>query len=194
MVRVNNELLAYVTKLYHSENEGYFTMQHYQPEQTVIQQGKYISFVYIIASGIAKCYLSEDNGRDFIQEFFSKGELFGEIEVIHGNLSFCSVEAITDLQVLQIKGENFRNLLKTDGKFNELILKSVANKVRYKAIRHGYNQSHALEDNLLRLIKEFPDLLQSISKQDIANYLGITLRSLNRTLSELNKRDMIQGR
>ena len=194
MVRVNNELLAYVTKLYHSENEGYFTMQHYQPEQTVIQQGKYISFVYIIASGIAKCYLSEDNGRDFIQEFFSKGELFGEIEVIHGNLSFCSVEAITDLQVLQIKGENFRKLLKTDGKFNELILKSVANKVRYKAIRHGYNQSHALEDNLLRLIKEFPDLLQSISKQDIANYLGITLRSLNRTLSELNKRDMIQGR
>ena len=47
---------------------------------------------------------------------------------------------------------------------------------------HSYNQTHDVEQNLARLRKNVPDLLEKISKKDIANYLGITVRSLNRTL------------
>ncbi|UII32870.1 Crp/Fnr family transcriptional regulator [Fulvivirga ulvae] len=191
MVRTNNDLSAYVARLYQTENRGYFSLENYLPGQNIIRQGKKVYAVHIIKSGIAKCYLSEDNGKDFIQEFFSEGEIFGEIETINHHLSFCSIDAITNVQVFQIKSENFVELLNADRRFNELILQAVANKVRYKAIRHGYNQSHAIEDNLLRLIREFPDLLQHISKQDIANYLGITLRSLNRALHDLAKKKLI---
>ncbi|GAA0893866.1 hypothetical protein GCM10009122_35460 [Fulvivirga kasyanovii] len=193
MVRVNSDLLVYVNKLYEAGSCKYFTVQDYQPKEKVIRQAKRVLSVYIIKSGIAKCYLSEDNGKDFIQEFFSEGEIFGEIEAINGQISFCAIEAITNLQVFQIKNEDFHELLKSDRKFNDLILKAIANKVRYKALRHGYNQSHAIEDNLMRLINEFPNLLLQISKQDIANYLGITIRSLNRTLNEMKAKGLTGG-
>lgn len=191
MVRVNNDLLVYVNKLYETGSCKYLTVQNYLPKENVIRQAKRVFSVYIIKHGIAKCYLSEDNGKDFIQEFFSEGEIFGEIEAINGQISFCSIEAITDLQVFRIKNEDFHEMLKSDRKFNNLILKAIANKVRYKALRHGYNQSHAIEDNFLRLINEFPNLLLQISKQDIANYLGITIRSLNRTLNDLKVKGLI---
>ncbi|MBL6447342.1 Crp/Fnr family transcriptional regulator [Fulvivirga sp. 29W222] len=188
MVRINKDLLAFVSRLYETESFNHFFLENYSPKQSLIKQGKKVFSVFIIKSGIAKCYLSEDNGKDFIQEFFSDGEIFGEIETINEHLSFCSIEAITDLQVFEIKGDKFHKLLRSNSKFNELILKAFANKVKYKAIRHGYNQSHTIEDKLLRLMNEFPELLQHISKQDIANYLGVTARSLNRTLSDMGKK------
>lgn len=188
MIRVNKELSAYVTRLYHEETDSELGSLKFSPKEKVIDQGKRIFSVFIIKSGIAKCLLSEDNGKDFIQEFFAEGEIFGEIEVIDKNVSFCSIEAITDLEVYQIKDQHFHNLLATDKKFNHLIIRALANKVRYKAIRHAYNQSHAIEDNLLRLMKEFPSLFRDIAKQDIANYLGITLRSLNRTINDLERK------
>lgn len=191
MIRINNELSAYVKKLSLSGNGGFVTERAFSAKEKIIDQGKLVFSVNIIKNGVAKCHLREDNGKDFIQEFFAEGEIFGEIEVIHENLSFCSVEAITDLEVYQIKGSHFHDLLAADQKFNQLILKSLANKVRYKALRHAHNQSHAIQDNLFRLINEFPALLETISKQDIANYLGITLRSLNRTLNDLKKKGMI---
>lgn len=191
MVRTNSELLEYVNRLHHSKSDSCLTIQHYSPGQTVIGQQKSVFSVYIVKSGIARCYLTEDNGKDFVQEFFSAGEIFGEIEVINGGLSFCSVAAVNGLQVYQIGSEHFHLLLKTDSEFNRLVLKAVAGKVKYKAIRHAYNQSHTTEDNLLRLVDQFPELFRNISKPDIASYLGITLRSLNRTINDLTSRGLI---
>ncbi len=92
MIRVNRELLNYVVKLREEESEEYITEQKIKPGEKIIQQGKRVFSVYVIKSGIAKCYLTEDNGKDFIQEFFGEGEVFGEIELIKGTLSFCCIE------------------------------------------------------------------------------------------------------
>jgi CRP-like cAMP-binding protein len=192
MIRINRELLDYMVKRHrlYPENGG-ITEQKFSPKEQIIGQGKNVLAVYVIKSGIAKCYLSQDNGKDFIQEFFGEGELFGEIEAINGTLSFCCIEAITEVVVYKITQKHFREWLATDKNFNDLILKALATKIHYKALRHAYHQSHAIEDNLLRLKHIFPGFIQTIAKQDIANYLGITLRSLNRTLNDLKKRKLI---
>lgn len=194
MIRINRELLQYVDFLYGRETAGGVVEQIVATGQEIIPQGKNVSGVYIIKSGLAKCYLTEDNGRDFIQEFFGEGELFGEIEVLHNTISFCCVASISEMVLYKIPHADFYLLLKKDNTFNELIMKALAAKVRYKAIRHAYHQSHTAEDNVLRLHSAFPMLTQKISKPDLANYLGITLRSLNRTLNDLRKRNLLRER
>ncbi|MBC9798506.1 Crp/Fnr family transcriptional regulator [Sinomicrobium weinanense] len=184
MIRINRELLQYITEL---QDSG-ITCETYGPGEEIIGQKKRVLSVRIVKSGIVKCYLTEDNGNDFIQEFFGEGEIFGEIEVLNGNPSFCALETITDTEVCKIPGDRFGELLQTDKKFNELILKALASKVHYTAIRHSYHQSHAIEDNLLRLKKQFPRLIDVIAKRDIANYLGVTLRSLNRTINGMRNK------
>jgi len=188
MIRTNNELLGYTTELNKLEIQKFIAEQSFVPKQKIIQQGKKVFYVYIIKSGIAKCYLTEENGKDFVQEFFGAGEIFGEIETINNNTSFCYIEAITEMKVYKIPQKHFHKLLENNMKFNQLVLKSLAAKIKYKALRHSFNQSHTIESNILRLENHLPEFSKIISKEDIANYLGITLRSLNRTLNILNEK------
>jgi len=191
MIRINKELLNYVNHLYQLGTEGNIIEQTFEPTEQIIKNGQNVFSVYVIKSGMAKCYLTEDTGNDFIQEFFAEGEIFGEIEAIREDISFCTIEASSPLVLYKIPLAYFNELLLKNHVFNRLILKALANKINYKAIRHSYNQSHPVESKLLRLKANFPDFNKLISKQEIANYLGITVRSLNRTLNDLKAKGLI---
>jgi CRP-like cAMP-binding protein len=136
--------------------------------------------------------LTDENGNDFVEEFFSEGEIVGEIEIINNHTSICGVSAVTDLSVYKISAEDFKHLLDKDTVLNQLVLKALSSKIYYKALRHAHNQTNDVEMNLLRIHKEFPAIFETIPKLDIANYLGISLRSLNRTSSELKMRNLIK--
>ncbi len=191
MIRINKELLNYVNHLYQLGTEGNIIEQTFEPTEQIIKSGQNVFSVYVIKSGMAKCYLTEDTGNDFIQEFFAEGEIFGEIEAIREDISFCTIEASSPLILYKIPLAYFNELLLKNNVFNRLILKALANKINYKAIRHSYNQSHPVESKLLRLKANFPDFNKLLPKQEIANYLGITVRSLNRTLNDLKAKGLI---
>ena len=188
MIRTNQELLDYVSRIH---NADVVLEQIFTPYQTVFEQGKRVNSVYIIKSGIAKCFLTEENGNEFVEEFFGEGTIVGEIEIINNHISVCGISAISELSVYKISLENFKHLLDKDKLFNQLILKALSAKIHYKASRHAHNQLHDVEANLLRIKREFPEMFDAIPKLDIANYLGVTLRSLNRVLSGLKERDLM---
>jgi CRP-like cAMP-binding protein len=185
MIRTNTELFNYITHLVLSESTDLFTEHTFTPAQQILIEGKTVFSIYIMKSGMVKCYLTTDTGNKFIQEFFGQGELFGEIELLDDTGSYCTIEAIAEVAVYKIKKCDFLQLLERDKKFNQLFIAALISKLKYKATRHSYNQSHILEDKLARLKLKFPDLEKVISKQDIADYLGITLRALNRTMKTM---------
>ncbi len=192
MIRVNRELVDFVSELYRLRSDDFITEQTLNPKTTVIEQGASNRFVYIIKSGIAKCYLSNEDGTDFIQEFFGAGAIFGEVEMFDDEESFCSVEAITDFVAYKIGAKNFFTLLEENLEFNRLILRSLITKIKDKAVRHAFNQSNPIETNLLRLVEQFPELFKTIPKQDIAGYLGVSERSLNRSVKSLKDKNLIE--
>ncbi|HEY8562276.1 MAG TPA: Crp/Fnr family transcriptional regulator [Pyrinomonadaceae bacterium] len=192
MIRINEELLEFMNGAALSLQGRFVAERRFAPRAVVLEQGVRVEFVHIVKSGIAKCYLMEENGAEFIQEFFGAGEIFGEIEMFHDEESFGAVEALTDLVVYRLSRSDFERLLTENQKFNRLILKGLAAKVKYKAFRHSFHQLNPIETNLLRLKGQFPDFLKVISKPDVANYLGVTERSLNRSLKSLKERKLIE--
>lgn len=185
MIRTNKELFNYIIELAHSGLTNSFSEQQFAPTQNILIEGKNVFSVYVLKSGIVKCYLTTDTGNTFIQEFFGEGELFGELELMDETYSYCTIEAVDEVTVYKIQKSDFLRLLDEDKKLNRLFIKALIIKLKYKATRHSYNQSHTIEDKLLRLKMNFPELERVISKQDIADYLGITLRALNRTMKTL---------
>lgn len=181
MIRADKNILNYILSLEKKSSE-HIILQHVEPRNKIVMQDHNTSHVYVLKSGISKCYITTEDGNVFIQEFFGEGQLFGEVEAIHDIVSVCSVESINEVQVYAINKNYFKKLLSNDKNFNDLILKTLTNKIAYKAHRHSYNQFNSIYSNIKRLKKIFPELTQVISKQDIANYLGVTLRSLNRAL------------
>lgn len=187
MIRTNKELFNYINNLVLSGADHSFSEHSFAPSQPILIEGKNVFSVYIMKSGIVKCYLTTDTGNTFIQEFFGEGELFGEIELMDDSYSYCTIAAIDEVRVYKIQKSDFLKLLNHDKKFNRLFIEALIMKLKYKATRHSYNQSHPIEDKLIRLKMKFPELEKVISKQDIADYLGITLRALNRSMKTLSK-------
>lgn len=186
MIRTNKELYGYITKLINSGSANSFSEHHFAPLEDILIEGKNVYSVYILKSGIVKCYLTTDTGNTFIQEFFGEGELFGELELMDDSYSYCTIKAMDEVTVYKIQKSDFLKLLNQDKKFNRLFINALISKLKYKATRHSYNQSHTIEDKLTRLKMKFPELEKVISKQDIADYLGITLRALNRTMKTMS--------
>ncbi len=186
MIRVNCTFLDYIVKLKLSDSNSLITEHKAVVGEKIITQKTNVQSVYLIKDGLAKCYLTEETGNDFIQEFFGAGEVFGEIELITNEFSFCTIEALVPTIYFRIPKKTFDNLIKEDAIFNTFLLELLASKIRYTALRHSYNQSHTIEEKLRSLLNELPDLFKKIAKNDIANYLGITVRSLNRVLPNLN--------
>lgn len=190
MIKTNNEFLNYLVEFNRLEPNNGITEIAFNSSERIIEQKRNVHSVFIIKSGIAKCYLTEDTGKDFIQGFLGKGQIFGELELLNTNLSFCAIEAITDMVLFKIPSDHFDDLLEKNKKFNRQILKLLASKIRFTALRSSYQQSHSSLNNFIRLKEMVPELIEKISKRDISNYLGITERSLNRTLNSLKEKEL----
>lgn len=188
MIRTNKEFLNYLVEFNRLQPDNGIIEITHKPSERIIEQKRNVHSVFIIKSGIAKCYLTEDTGKDFIQGFFGEGQIFGELELLNPNLSFCTIESITEMVLFKVPNNHFQDLLENNKKFNRQILKLIASKIRFSSLRHSYQQSHPSLNNFLRLREMFPELTEKISKRDISNYLGITERSLNRTLNSLKEK------
>ena len=188
MIRTNKEFLDLIEILREdSVYQNLITEHSFEAGDVILEQNSRVFDVYIVKQGITKCYLTEDTGKDFVQEFFGPGEVFGEVEIFSETYSFCSIEAITEILLLKISHTDFAELLDKNKALNWLMLKSLASKVKYKAIRHSFNQSHNTETNLKRLELEDQNIYSLIPKKDLANYLGVTERNLNRAINSLKE-------
>lgn len=118
---------------------------------------------------------------------FGPDEIFGEVEIFSETYSFCAIEALNQVSLYKIKHTDLIELLKNHKEFNWLLLKSLASKVKYKAIRHSFNQSHNTETSLKRLELKYENIYKLIPKKDLASYLGVSERNLNRAMNRLKE-------
>lgn len=181
MLRTNNEFLSYIETL-HQNNPLAVTLQAFEKGDLLLRQGEKSRRVFIIKDGIAKCFFLEENGKDYILEFMSKGQILGEIEMIRQIDCLCNVAALTPLQVYAIPVLSFKDLLANDLILNRILLEELAERIINTSSRASFQQLYTVEHGLAKLLDLQEKQRMTISKEDMAAYLGITLRSLNRAL------------
>lgn len=187
MLRTNPSFLSFVQDLYEKQDrKENILLKRYKKGDLLLRQGEVVSRVLVLKDGISKCFFNEENGKCFIVEFLAEGEILGEIEVIRNKACLCNVEAITDLEAFSISVPYFITLLNDDLKFNKILIAELAERIVNTSSRASFQQLYTLE----HAVKKLQDLqlkqkLQ-IPKEDMAAYLGITTRSLNRVLKEVS--------
>ncbi|MDR6570027.1 MULTISPECIES: Crp/Fnr family transcriptional regulator [Chitinophaga] len=192
MLRTNPAFLHFMERFTASGGESEaVAIKTFTAGTRLIRQGDTISHVYIIREGITKCYIEEDNGKDYIFEFLGKGEITGDLEGIRKEKCLCNIEAITPVTVYAIPHTLFSWLLLNNTAFNGLMLEELVIRIRQTCIRASYQQLYPVEYALLRLLALEAEQDIVIPKKDMAAYLGITTRSFNRTLKELRAKNIL---
>lgn len=190
MLRTNPLFLDYLEELYNKpENKENIILKSFDKGDRILTQNEVSTKIMLIKSGITKCYFVEENDKEYIVEFLGKGEIIGEIEVIKNVSCLCSIEAMTEVSVYSMSIPYFQSLIKSDLNLNNLLLDVFAERIVNTSSRASYQQLHTTEHTLSQLL-ELKSKEMEISKEDMAAYLGITVRSLNRALKGIKENNI----
>lgn len=167
---------------------GGFKLIGFKKNEAILKANKFIKHVYIIKQGVCKCEIQEDNNKNYLVEFLGNGEIIGEIEAVLDCKTITTVIAMTDLLVYKIELGIFKSLVVNSKHFNALLMAELATRLRNTAIRASYQQLNTIETALSKILQLQKEQELKFTKKDLAAYLGISIRSLNRELLKIADR------
>jgi len=183
MIRKSPIFLQLLDKLMSDDaSMATIAIEELPPKRRLIQQDKNTRSVFIIRKGIVKCFIAEENGKEYILEFLGEGEILGELEAIRKTTGMATVESLTPVAVVKIDKAWFLQLLIENIEFNKAVLELMAGRLANTAIRASRQQLYTLSYSLAQLLAVLDAGGVIFTKKDLSGYLGISVRSLNRLL------------
>lgn len=145
-------------------------------------------FLYKVVSGAVRTYKILADGRRQIQAFHLPGDVFGfELENEHT----LSAEAIVDSRVLILKRSTIGTLAARDHEVARELWSLTARELQ-RVQSHVTLLIKTAQERVITFLLEMADRAPSgnavqlpMSRQDIADYLGVTIETVSRTLSSL---------
>jgi CRP/FNR family nitrogen fixation transcriptional regulator len=145
-------------------------------------------YVYKVLRGAVRTYKLLNDGRRQIDAFYLPGDTFG-LEL--GDEHSCSAEAITDSSILVVKRSV---VLATAERSNDIArrLWSTTAAELQRAQHHTMLLIKSAQERVAAFLLEMAERLSfdgalelPMSRQDIADYLGLTIETVSRTLTQL---------
>src|SRR6266487_2401803 len=145
-------------------------------------------YLYKIVSGTVRTYKVLLDGRRQIGAFHLPGDIFG-FET--GNEHTLSAEAITDCKITVIKRSAVMALAARDNDVARQMWELTARELQ-RAQKHSLALIRTAEERVAGFLLEMADRVANggavelpMSRQDIADYLGLTIETISRTLKLL---------
>ena len=171
-------------------------------KQLLYTQGKRPKYLYFLKSGQLKGYQTNEDGKEYITNFYGPGDFIGYIPILEETNYEDSVLALKDAEVAIVPREEFSSLVYNDisiaSKFIKLITADMQEK-EARLLNLAYNSlrkrvAKALLDIHHKFNKEKSGQTLEISRDDIARYVGTATESLIRTLSDFKLEGLIEIR
>jgi CRP-like cAMP-binding protein len=161
----------------------------------LVNQGGRIDAVFIVLQGAVKIHLATPKGTDFLVAIEGPGSLIGEVEALTGEPATCSATATTEGTTAKISIRDYRQWLASDHEFSLLVNHVLCHRLQLHTNRSSIALSYPIEYSVLNLIKTLAkngnhSRIQ-LSKEEIADYLGANIRSINRIMKQLQEKNIV---
>jgi len=159
----------------------------------IIQANATVPFFYLIQKGSAKLVHEAPSANPVIIDIYHAGDFFGEFEIQGIKMENRSVIALNQCELLQYTREQFFTLWDTCGEFSRWMLYKHSLRLLKAGDDKVYLDCAMLRQRVFRIIQNNINSKNYFvyTKQILAELAGISMRSLNRTLSELQNDRLI---
>jgi CRP/FNR family nitrogen fixation transcriptional regulator len=161
----------------------------------IFGEGEPAQNVYRVLKGVVRTYRILNDGRRQIAEFFLPGDVFG-LEA--GEAHRTSAEAVSECEVVSIRRSQLAERAMADSptghKLWALTLHHLRRSEEHMLVLGRKNACERLAWFLIDLSERIPapDRLDlPMSRQDIADYLGLTIETVSRTMTQLQDEAVI---
>lgn len=160
----------------------------YNRNSEIFGEGEDAAYLYQVVSGAVRTYKILSDGRRQIGAFYLPGDIFGlEIGAAHQ----LSAEAICNATVSAIKRSSLSDLARDDIRIPHALLALTARELQ-RAQKHVLLLVRNAQERVASFLLEMVDRTAGtgsidlpMSRQDIADYLGLTIETVSRTLTLL---------
>jgi CRP/FNR family transcriptional regulator len=168
---------------------------------TLFNAGDSLEFIYVVRSGSLKVSLEHDSGDQQVIGFFLPGELLG-FDALGTNRHTCTAEALELSTLCTLPYRQFMEVCRHIPELHESLLRMVGRELTMEQdLLLNINRHHAeqrVAAFLLSLSHRFQRLGYSplefrltMTRAELGNYLGLTVETVSRSMSQLQERGMI---
>lgn len=170
-------------------------VRKYHKKDVVYEMGQYPKWLYFVQSGSVKAYQTNDFGKEFTTNIFSKGDFFGYLPLLQGERYHDNVAVIDDCELCLIPIEDFTLILFNNREFSAKFIKMLANQseeMERQLIEVAYSSVRKRVANALLKFSESKNATtMSILRDDIASLAGTAKETTIRTLSDFKSEGLI---
>lgn len=189
---MHDKLLEYMESVYHFNNEEiamiktYFEPVFYTKNKIIERENKIPQYLYYIVSGYLRLFHFDDKGNEVTTHINCPPGFFTSyFHFINQTRSDENVECITECELLRITKEDLDLLIDEN-----TAMKDFSISVFQRSITYNENRSKELstldgEQRYLKLIENYPEIIQNVPIQYIASFLGMKPESLSRIRRKL---------
>lgn len=176
----------------------------YQKGEMIIHDGDRLDSVVILNEGTAKAFKYSADGREQILYVFTEGDFFGEQNLLSDRTASYYVEALQEVKICMLSKSNFQQLLYRYPEIGVKIIKELGERmVRLETVLQSMgvrNVDTRIHSLLLEYATKFGSKLPEgtlinlpLSREGMANYLGIARETLSRKFSQLENDGIIRS-
>lgn len=171
-------------------------VKNYKKAEAVFDEGECALYYFQIMQGSVKMFNLNDTGKEFTQGIFCSGRSFGEPPLFIDEVYPSSAIAVEDSVVIKISKEKFLKILDEYPDVQKSMLKLFAKRVYSKSNAAKFIINNTSENRILGFlatIKKKENIAEvelyhvPFTRQEIANHTGLTVETVIRVLSKLNK-------
>ncbi|WP_145950102.1 Crp/Fnr family transcriptional regulator [Paenibacillus sp. Y412MC10] len=170
------------------------------PGEVIFEEGAEVDFIYILVEGELAVERVLAGGTSYVLTTLHPGNVLGDLEISLDKPYIYRVYALRTSSMLILNSKLFKKWVMNDPYFLRRInyqlamklyqtgLKTIANHfytVRHKLLAYFYSfiQSHSSKQDVYVLVA---------SREELAKYLGVAVRSINRTISTLKEENIVR--
>ncbi len=178
--------------------------REYKRGELLLHEGEASDYIVILNEGSAKAFKYTTDGREQIIYVFSEGDFFGEQNLLTDHTATYNVEALQTVKICMLSKSRFQKLLY---QFPDIAIKIIAELGERMARLENAMQGMGVRnvDNRIGgILLEFAEKYGSseeegiliqlpLSREGIANYLGVARETVSRKLGQLENEGVIRS-
>ena len=165
----------------------------FRRDNVIACEGDAADYLFLVVSGVVRHCKTFENGTRNIVAFYLPGDLFGWSDANHG----LSVEAAADAMVMFIKRAGLLSIASQESRVASFLLATTTNDLQ-RSFEHSLlmNKSATCRvgtflADLWRRSGKLKYLDLPVSHKDIADYLGLTIETVSRTITAMERSGLI---
>lgn len=189
----DNLLKLISSKVALTDNEIVLCKKYFDPvlfpkNHIIEEEGRIPKYLYFVVSGYLRLFHYNDLGDEVTTHInCPPGFITSYINFINQTIADENVECITDCELLKISKKNLDILTTESSVFKDFSIYVFQQSIAYNENRSKELATLNAEQRYLRLIENYPAMIQNVPLQYIASFLGINPKSLSRIRKQLIK-------